>query len=148
MVRTLIGTNDWLFIQPSGSSDVIAIKCLTSHSITGSQDINNTVTKCGRKKTPNGAPDFQITGEGEIQLTSSPDEGTLYSYGDLFNLLKNQTQVHVVSAPKPGTEAAGDEVYEGDGFLSALEKVSPADGAGTFTFTFEMEDIIKTKQSS
>ena len=144
--RPVIGKNDWLFVQ--NGANVIAIKCLTSHTITGSQTINNTVTKCGRKKSPQGDPDFQISGEGEIVLTDGVDATTVYSFGDLFNLMKAGTLVHVISGPASGNPVAGDETYEGDGYLSAIERTSPADGDVTFTFTFDMETLEEIKETT
>ncbi len=139
--RTVIGKNVWLFIKPL-VGPVIPIKCLTSHSITASQEISNVVTKCGRKKQPQGDPDFQITGEGQIMLFTNPDTGASYSSVDLLNLLKSGDRVDVVSGPASGIPVEGDVTYTGSGFVSQWEETYPAAEESTFTFTFDLETLV------
>lgn len=138
--RTVIGKNVWLFVR-TGPSTVIPIKCLTSHTITASQEISNTDTKCGRKKAPQGDPDFQISGEGQIMLFDDGDETTNYSAADLFAMIKLGSAVTVVSGPASGTPVEGDVTYEGSGWVSEWELTYPAAEESTFSFTFDMETL-------
>lgn len=140
--RTVIGKNVWLFVD-TGTPPMIPIKCLTSHSITASQEIANIDTKCGRQKSPQGDPDFQITGEGQVMLFTNPDTGTAYSSGDLFDMIKLGDRVTVVSGPASGTPVEGDETYTGEGYVSEWEVTYPAAEQSTFTFTFDMETLVR-----
>lgn len=139
--RTVIGKNVWLYVK-TGPTTLIPIKCLTSHSITASQEISNTETKCGRKKTPQGDPDYQITGEGQIMLFTGGDGATNYSAGKLFDVMKNQQRVEVVSAPA-GTPQEGDETYSGFAYLSEWEKTYDAGAESTFSFTFDVDGTLE-----
>jgi hypothetical protein len=135
--KTVIGKNVWLYIR-TAPTVIIPIKCLTQHTITGSQEISNTETKCGRKKTPQGSPDYQITGEGQIMLFTGGDDATNYSAGALFRIMADQQRVEIVSAPD-GVPQEGDETYSGFAYLSEWELVYDAGAESTFSFTFDVD---------
>lgn len=143
--RTVIGKNVWLFVLIAPST-MIPIKCLTSHTITGSQEISNTETKCGRKKSPQGDPDFQINGEGQIMLYTDPTTGQAYSSYDLFQMMKVGDAVTVVSGPASGTPLEGDVTYTGTGYISEWEETYPAGEESTFTFTFDLETLVADRE--
>ena len=135
--RTVIGKNVWLYVRTAPNT-LIPIKCLTSHTITGSQEISNTETKCGRKKTPQGDPDYKITGEGQIMLYTEGDGATNKSAGALFDIMDAQQRVEIVSAPD-GVPVEGDETYSGFAYLSEWEVVYDAGAESTFSFTFDVD---------
>lgn len=136
-LRRVIGENVWLFIK-SGANN-IAIQCLTTHTITASQEVANTITKCGRVKTPVGDADIQITGEGQIYLVDGPDLTTTYSVAKIYELLNAKTLVEVVSGPKSGTPVPGDITYEGKGYVTQLEQTYAAGENSTFSFTIDID---------
>lgn len=138
-MRTVIGKNVWLFIK--NGSITIPIKCLTSHTITGSQEISSTDTKCGRSKAPQGDPDFQITGEGQIMLLLDAEEATNVSSVYMYNLLSSGTKFTVVSGPANESPLEGDVTYTGVGYLSEWEETYPAGEESTFSFTIELETL-------
>jgi len=139
--RTVIGKNVWLFIR-TGPSTVIPIKCLTEHTITASQEISNTVTKCGRIKAPLGDPDYQITGAGQIMLFTDADTTTNYSAKDLFAMLAVGLEVEVVSGPASGIPVEGDVTYSGLGYITEWENAYPAAEESTFTFTIDINGVL------
>lgn len=134
--RTVIGKNVWLYVR-TGPSTVIPIKCLTTHTITGSQEVSTTDTKCGRLKTAQGDPDFQVTGEGQVMLFTGGDGATNYSAGALFDALTAKQQIEWVSAPD-GTPVEGDETFSGIGLFSEWEITYPAGEESTYSFTIEV----------
>lgn len=138
--RTVVGKNVWLYIK--AGTTLIPIKCLTTHEITGSQEMSNTETKCGRKKSPQGDPDFQITGEGQIQLLSGADNTNSYSIAHLFEVFSSQQKFDVVSAPNALTPVAGDITYTGSGYLSDLNITYPAGEESTFSFTVDIDGYL------
>lgn len=135
--RTVIGKNVWLYVR-TGPSTLIPIKCATSHTISASQEVATTQTKCGTKNTPVGDPVYTITGEGQIMLFTGGDGATNYSSGALFDIMKTQQKVDIVSAPE-GLPVEGDETFEGSGYISEWETVYDAGAESTYSFTVNID---------
>lgn len=147
MERTVIGENVWLYIR-TAPNVIIPIKCLTQHTISASQEISNTITKCGRKKTPQGDPDYQISGEGQIMYFTGADTAANYSSQSLFTAMASKQRLEVVSAPADAEEPVeGDVTYTGFGYLSEWEAVYDAGAESTFSFTVDIDgDLIQEVQ--
>lgn len=137
-ITEIKGKDVWLFVK-TGVSTVIPIKCLTTVTVTASQEVSNTDTKCGRKKSAQGDPDYQISGEGLIQKITGTDTTTNYTAKDLFNMISLGDTVDLVVGPASGTPVEGDVTYSGKAIVSEWEATYPSAEDSTFSFTFEID---------
>lgn len=140
-ITEIKGKDVWAFIR-TGVSTVIPIKCLTTVTVTASQEVSNTDTKCGRKKAAQGDPDYQVSGEGLIQKLTGVDVSNNYTAKDLFNMITLGQSVDLVIGPASGTPVEGDVTYSGKAIVSEWEATYPSAEDSTFSFTFEIDGAL------
>lgn len=101
----------------------------TNNSLSINGEVIDVTTKdsAGWRELLGGLRSWSMAGEGKF------DDAAAYGFEDLFALIDARTPVTV----RFTKDEAGETYYEGDAYVTKLEKAAPMEDAVTFSFSLE-----------
>ena len=136
-MATIQGTSVSLQLRDNGSTgSYMNVVCETTSSLSGSASVTTAVTKCNTI-TSVSAPTVTFSVEGIAE--TSPDSGQV-SVNMLLSWFQANTLLDIVYEDPEGD---GTNFYiQGTGYITEFGITSPAEGAVTFTASFQLTGSI------
>jgi polyisoprenoid-binding protein YceI len=136
-MATIQGTSVTLQLKENGSTgDFLNVVCETTSSLSGSASVTTAVTKCNTI-TSVSAPTVTFSVEGIAE--TSPDSGQV-SVNMLLSWFQANALLDIVYEDPEGD---GSNFYiNGTGYITEFGITSPAEGAVTFTASFQLTGSI------
>jgi len=134
MSKIVKGEDVVLKLYDSTASAYLPVGCLTTNSISESQDITEGEPNKCDSSTPKsqGAYSYEISGDAQLVALDDPDYSAKAHYEKLRELWKAS---RVSGDPINWAQEGGNADYYGTGFITALDVEYPTPGGATFTIS-------------
>jgi hypothetical protein len=130
------GTSVSLQIREYGSGSYLNVVCETTSSLSGSASVTTAVTKCNTI-TSVSAPTVTFSVEGVAETTPSAGQ---VSVENLLSWFQGNTLLDI---KYEDPEDSGSNFYiQGSGYITEFGITSPAEGAVTFTASFQLTGTV------